>query len=335
MALAAIALALLTLAIKRRGYLVIPIALFAVSLAMGERRLERLDRHWPEEREARIQAASGRLANELRDARLLADTLARRGLDVVALPREAGFQAVDGLVRGAPLEAGVVVFEPDGAPRVWGGRFRLLPSSAGDSVDVRLTPYYAVLEVRRHEPSGRTAVGAVLLSAHPAVLDQERSLAAEFQDRTEVGLRILPPRVAPNSSDVFDYELPTARGTRVLFSAQMLPPEQLHAVSRARAGAAGRVAWAVILTLVVSLWLVPAGVIRIALALLPVLLALRAPLSTALGISGPFEGSFFTSALLGPVSASTGPLALVGVILLLLGALLWERGPERRWPGVI
>ena len=98
MALAAIALALVTLTLKRRGYLVVPLALLAITLAGGERRLERLARHWPEEREARIQAASGRLANELHDARLLADSLARRALELVLLPREAGFQAVAGLV---------------------------------------------------------------------------------------------------------------------------------------------------------------------------------------------------------------------------------------------
>ena len=94
-------------------------------------------------------------------------------------------------------------------------------------------------------------------------------------------------------------------------------------------------AWALILTLVIALWLVPPGVTRISLALVPVLLALRSPLGADLGLATPFTASFFTSNLLGPVSASAGPLALVGVVLLLLGALLWERGPVRRWPGVI
>ncbi len=334
-ALAAIVLAVVTLALRRRSRLVVPLILLAVTLILGERRLERLADHWPEERETRVQAASGRLSDELRDARLLADSLARRALETIPLSREAGFLAVAGLVRGVALEAGVAVFEPSGEPRVWGGRFRLQPAAQGDSVEVRLTPYYAVLEVRRHEAQGRTAVAAVLLSAHPAVLDQERSLAARFQDRTEVGLRILPPHVAPNSSDVFDYEQPTTRGTRVLFSAQLLPPEQPRAMTRARVAAARWVAWVLMLTLIAALWMVPPGVIRISLALLPVLLALRSPLGADLGVSQPFARSYFTSDLLGPISASTGPLALVGVVLLLIGALLWERGPVRRWPGVI
>ncbi len=334
-AVVAIVLALVTLALKRRGYFVVSLALLAVAVAVGELRLERLARHWPEEREARIQAASGRLASELRDARLLADTLARRALEVARSPREAGFQAVAGLVRGVPLEAGLAVFEPTGDPSAWSGRFRLLPTAAGDSIDVRLTSYYAVLEVRRHDAAGRTAVGAVLLAAHSAVPDQERSLAARFQERTEVGLRVLPADEAPNSSDVFDYELPVNGGTRVLFSAQLVPPEQARAVARAQRAAGKRVAWALVLTLLLALWLVPAGIFRVGLALLPILVALRSPLGVHLGIPQPFDASYFSSDLLGPVSRSAGPLALVGVVLLLLGALVWERGRGRRWAGVV
>lgn len=335
LALAALALALLTIVLKRRGYLLVPLALLAITLAAGQGRLERLAGRWPEEREARIQSASARLSEELRDARLLADSLARQALDAALLPSEAGFRALAGSVRGSPLEAGVAVFEPSAEPRIWSGRFRLLPSAAGDSVAVRLTSFYAVLEVRRHDNAGRSSVGVVLLAAHPAVPDRERSLAARFQHRTEVGLRILAADEAPNTSDVFDYELPTTSGSRVLFSAQLVPPEQPRAVARAEAAAGRRVAWTLVLTLALSLWLVPAGVLRITLTLLPLLLALRAPIGARLGIPQPFDASYFSSAILGPVSRSAGPLALVGVVLLLVGALLWERGPTRRWTGML
>lgn len=335
MAIAALALALLTMALRRRGSLLIPLALLLVTLGAGQRRLERLATRWPEERESRIQSASSRLSDELRDARLLADSLARRALETGPLPGEAGFRAIDGVVRGAALEAGAAVFAPNREPLVWGGRFRLIPSSAGDSVDVRLTSYYAVLEVRRHDTAGRIGVGAVLLAAHPAVPDQERSLAAQFQERTEVGLRILAADAAPNTSDVFDYELPVSGGARVLFSAQLIPPEQPRALLRAEGEAARRVAWALLITLVLAIWLVPPGLPRIALALLPMLVALRSPIGAHLGIPQPFDASFFSSELLGPVSRSAGPLALVGVVLLLVGALLWERAPPRRWPGIV
>jgi len=334
-ALAALVLALLTIALKRRVALLVPLAVLAIALAAGQLRLERLANRWPDEREARIESASARLSDELRDARLLADTLARRGLDAARLPTEAGFRSIAGLVRGTALEAGAAVFEATAEPRIWSGRFRLLPSAAGDSVDVRLTPFYAVLEVRRHDTAGRTAVGVVLLAAHQAVPDQERSLAAQFQQRTEVGLRILPADQAPNTTDVFDYELPVSGGSRVLFSAQLVPPEQPNAVARAERAAGRQVALALLITLVLALWLVPAGIARITLALLPLLLALRSPIGAHLGIPQPFDASYFSSTMLGPVSHSAGPLALVGVVLLLTGALLWERGPTRRWTGVL
>lgn len=320
---------------RRRGWLLIPLAATVAVLAMAEWRLERLQHHWPALREARIGAASGRLAGELRDARLLADSLARRALDLAMLAPEAGFAAVGSLVRGAEFESGLALFDSAGTAQVWGGRFRLLPAPTGDSVAVHLTPYYAVLEVRRHAASGHVAVAAVLLSAHPAVPDQSGSVAAHFRGKTEVGLEIVAPQVAPNSSDVYDYEQPTTGGSRVLFSVQFVPPEQRTAVDLAVQTGTRRVAWALLLTLIAAIWLVPAGILRVGVALLPFALALRAPLGALLGAPLPFDPGVFSSAVLGPVSRSAAPLAFAGVVLLLVGALLWERGPVRRPSGIV
>lgn len=310
---------------KGRRWLLLPLGITALLLGMAEWRIERLQRAWPEEREARITRASGRLQDELKEARLLADSLARRGLALTALSREAGFAVVADLVQRHGLEAGVAVFEADGAPRVWGGRFRLLPSPTGDSVSVRLTSYYAVLEVRRHAASGRTALGAVLLAADAAVPDQEHSLATRFRERTEVGLHILAPHAAPDISDVFDYQQPTTSGARVLFSVQFVPPEQEAALARSRALGRERVAWALVLSLLGALWVVPAGLARLALGLLPIALAVRAPLGTLFGISEWFDPAVFHTRMLGPVTNAAGPLALSGMALILLGVLLWER----------
>ncbi len=321
--------------LRRRGWLTLPVALTAVLLGVTQWRLERLANSWPAERERRIESASGRLASELHRARLLADTLASRAIHLAGLPREEGFTAVERLVPIRGLEAGVAIYEASGAPRVWGGRFRLPPLPDGDSVDVRLTPYYAVLEVRRHAPGGRIAIGAVLLGADPAVPDQDRGLAARFRERTEVGLSITAPQVAPDSPDVFDYEQPTTGGTRVLFSAQFVPPEPGEAMARTRGEGSRRVAWALLASLVLAAWLVPAGAGRVALALLPLGLALRSPLGFLLGLPAPFDPAVFRSDVLGPVSSAAGPLALVGIVIVLIGALLWERAPVRNWPGVI
>jgi len=325
----------LTIVLRRRGWLTLPVAATAVLLGVAQWKLERLAHSWPAERERRIESASGRLESELHEARLLADTLASRAIRLAGLPLEEGFIAAERLVPIRGLEAGVAVYDAGGLPSVWGGRFRLPPLPAGDSVDVRLTPYYAVLEVRRHAPGGQTAVGAVLLGADPAVPDQDRGLAARFRERTEVGLSITAPQAAPDSPDVFDYQQPTTGGTRVLFSAQFVPPEQGEAIARARGEGSRQVAWALLASLVLAVWLVPAGAGRVALALLPLGLALRSPLGLLLGIPAPFDPAVFRSEVLGPVSSAAGPLALVGIVIVLVGALLWERAPARRWSGVV
>jgi signal transduction histidine kinase len=329
-AIAAVALLLLTGLAKRRGWFLAPLLLTAALLAVQEWRITRVERAWPSEREARIEAASARLQTELRTARLLADSLARRAAGLADLPRESSFHAVAGLPPTGGLESGVVVFETDGTPRAWGGRFRVMPDPAGDSSGARLTPFYAVLEARRHAASGRTAVGAVLLSAHPVVPDPEGSLAWRFRERTEVGLRFLAPGEAPDSSDVFDYEQPTTGGSRVLFSVLVVPPDQGDAVARARDVGRRRVAWALVLTLLAGVGLVPAGITRVGMALVPLGLALRAPLGALFGVPRPFDPGVFSSPLLGPVSAAAGPLAVVGIVLVVLGVLLWERGLPRR-----
>ena len=143
------------------------------------------------------------------------------------------------------------------------------------------------------------------------------------------------PGEAPNNSDVFDYEQPTTGGSHVLFSVQFVPPTQADALARARREGTRRVAWLLVLTLVAALWLVPAGVVRVGLALVPLGLALRAPLGALLGVPRPFDPSVFSSPLLGVVSAAAGPLAVIGVVLILVGALLWERAPARRLPSLL
>jgi signal transduction histidine kinase len=309
-----------------------------VLLGISEWRIERLERSWGGEhgeREARIERASGLLQEELRKARQQADSLARRALVLESFSRETGFRAAADLIGASGLESGVAVFEAAGTPRIWGGRFRVLPAPVGDSIAVRLTPYYAVLEVRRHAASGRTALGAVLLGADPAVPDQERSLATRFRERTEVGLRILAPHAAPDSSDVFDYTQPTTGGERLLFSVLFIPPEQSEALARGRAVGREQVAWAMVLTLLAGILVVPAGLARLALGLLPILLALRAPLGTLLGVAEWFDPTVFHSRFLGPITGAAGPLALSGIALILLGVLLWERGARRRLPALV
>lgn len=317
--------------LRGRSWLLPLLGATAFALLAGQRDLDRLDRSWTGprgEREGRVQRASRLLNDELTRARLLADSAASRGLALAPLPREEGFEAAASWSSPGGLEAGFMVFEPGGTPRIWAGRFRLRPEPAGDSVSARLTPYYAVLEVRRHDRAGRRAVGAVLLWADSLVPDGDRSVAARFREQTEVGLHLLSPEAAPDISDVFDYELPTTAGPRVLFSVQFVPPLQGEASARARQAAATRVTWLLLLTIGVAVWLVPPGLGRLLVLVAPLALVFRSPLGSSLGVAGWFDPALLASPVLGPVSSSPAALSLVGGALILAARAL----RQRPWP---
>jgi signal transduction histidine kinase len=306
--------------LRPQRWLIPLLATTALVLGHGQWNLDRLERSWSGargERERRIQRASDRLNQELTRARLLADSLARRGIALADLPREAGFDVAGRVLRGRGFEGGLMAFQADGAPYVWAGRFRVRPDPGGDSIDVRLTPYYAVLEVRRQDAAGRRAVGTVLLWANAVVPDGDRSVAARFRERTEVGLHLLPPEAAPDISDVFDYELPTTAGPRVLFSVQFVPPLQAEAIARARQTASTRITWLLLATVAIGVLLVPAGLGRLLLLLIPLDLVFRSPPGTSLGVRDWFDPRLFASPALGPVSSSAAALMLTGVALVL------------------
>ncbi|HET9276430.1 MAG TPA: hypothetical protein VFN96_10200, partial [Gemmatimonadales bacterium] len=254
-------------------------------LGVSHARLSGLNNDWPAIREARVVKASNRMAEELREARQLTDSLAARAVAVAGLPREAGFDALAALVSPGGLEAGVAVLDSTGAPRIWAGRFRLAPEAVGDSLGARLTPYYAVLEARRHAGAGRTAVASVLLAAGGAVPDADRSLAARYEEGTAVALRILPARLAPDSSDVFDYTERTSTGEeRTLFSVQFEPDEQQESIEAERTAGGRRVAWAVLLALVAGIFFAPPGAGRVLVLAAALGFTLRAPLGGLLGL---------------------------------------------------
>jgi signal transduction histidine kinase len=312
-------LLLFTAILQRKGWFAVLPLLPLLALGWSQWNLGRLTQSWggpSGERERRIQRASARLNDELTGARLLADSLASRGLALATIPREREFEAAAALAEESDLESGLMVLEGSGTPRVWAGRFRVGPEATGDSVGVRLTPYYVVLEVRRHDASGRTAIGSVLLSADSVIPDGNRSVAARFREHTEVGLRLLAPETAPDISDVFDYELPTTAGPRVLFSVQFVPPGQAEAIARTRRTGSIRVTLLFLLTIVGALVLVPAGLGRLVVFLLPVVLVFRSPPS-------PGNPEWFLA------------LAVTGIALILLSQPLRKRQPATWLAGLL
>src|SRR5438445_12090636 len=97
-----------------------------------------------------------------------------------------------------------------------------------------MTPFYVVLEARR-QAQAVTSVGSVLLSAMPAIVDGDRSLAADFARRYRVSLRLFPPGQGPRDSSVFEIcnpRTPPAQACApgdTLFSVQLIPLSQVDA----------------------------------------------------------------------------------------------------------
>jgi signal transduction histidine kinase len=295
--------------------------------------LRRIETEWPRIRERFVTSAAATWEQELRTGRLAAERIATAAAGIDLTSQQRAFEALDDLVTGQSLEVGVVVVEADGIPFAWAGRYRLMPEAKGDSIDFHASPYYAVIESRRHLQAGRTVIAAVLLAADSTVPDRGRTLASRFERRSGVGLEILPPGVAPDTSDVFDYIEPTTSGPRLLFSVQLTPPTQGAAHERVYHRAVARMVATGLLALVLAVFLAPAGLARFALLALPPLIAVRAPLGAALGSTTVFSPRTFFHPLLGPLSESAGPLALAALTVSIASLGLFRRRRHRSWRG--
>ncbi|HVQ47776.1 MAG TPA: ATP-binding protein [Gemmatimonadales bacterium] len=319
----------------RQRALLILLAGVAAALSLGHRQIRAIETRWPQEREKRVTAASQHLAADLHSALHRAERLAESAVASPARTQDAALKELGRLVPSAGPEMSVTVFDSSGEPWAWAGRHRLLPRADGDSFAARTSGYYVVLEARRHSAEGRSAVAGVLIWAHPAVPDRNRSLAELFRQRTEVGLAVYPSGTAPESADVFDYEEPTTSGSRLLFSVQPIPPEQGAAKELVFLRTSHALLWLFLLTLIVALGTATGALERFLLLGLVLWLVARAPLGPALGLQPLFSPATFFRPLLGPLSASAGVLALSGVLLTMAGIWLWRRRLPRRWYGVL
>ena len=305
----------------------------ALLLGWSHMRIERIEREWPRVREQQITGAADQWLKDLRSSRGLVERVASGAVGLDQLGREVVFDRLRRQVAREGLEVGVVVLEADGTPYAWAGRHRLAPDAAGDSIDFRASPYYAVLEARRHLGQGRTAIASLLLAADSTVPDQARSLARRFEGRTGVAVDVLPRGVAPDTSDVFDYLEPSADGSsRLLFSVRLEPPTQSVAHERAYRAAVLRLVILGVAALILALGLAPAGGLRFVIAAVPVWVSVRAPLGDALSLPALFSPRTFNHPLLGPVSEAAGPLMLAaGFLVMVAAAALGRRRGTGRW----
>ncbi len=318
---------------RRRG-LAVALGALVAGLTIANLRLRAVETAWDKQRAATVESASAALARSLHLAYRAVNRLAADGAAAAGGPRDAAFGR---LARAVPVfgpEMGVAVLDSTGAPWAWAGGHRLPPTATGDSIAVRMTGYYVVLEARRHSANGKVAVASVLVWAHASVPERDRSLAEILRRSTDVSLVFYPPGAAPSHRDLFDYEEPTTTGSRLLFSVLPVPPEQGTAKELALERGSQVVTWLLLLVLGLAFSLAPRPLERYVVLGFVVWLAARAPIGAALGARALFSPATFFRPMLGPLSGSAGVLGLAGGLVTLGGVWLWIRRPARRWYGL-
>jgi len=313
--------------------------LLGASLFAGQFWIGRVTGNWEAERERRLSSAYRRLQGELSAELRRGQQVAEKAAAWAAGDRTLAFRELDRMLPRDGAELAVAILEPTGVPWAWAGRQRLAPDAAGDSLAVRFSRVYAVMESRRAAAAGRVVVASSLLWADSATPRFDRSLAARFGQSAGLELRVSPPGEAPRTGDVFDYTQPTTQGDRLLFSVQPVPPDQ-EVVRRNTLQAAGWWVGVLMLGMLALLLAVAASPLERFGALAVLAWAfLRAPLGEAIGAGVLFSSATFLRGWLTPVTRSAGHLMVVSSLLLVLG--IWLRGrriPGRWWvvlPGVL
>jgi len=332
--IAAVALA------ARRPYRPLAIAAAVASLvlgailATGAVQVGRIQCCWPAFREARVTAASRALQSTLAVAMTQARRLAERGATAALLPREAAFAELARATAAGPvgIERGVAVIEPNGTLFAWAGRHRAVPApDTTPELRTVITPFYAVLEARRQTPVG-VAVGTVLLSAAPAMPDQDRTVAAVFQREHGVGLQFYSPGFGPRDERVFDICPSGCEHGDTLLSVLTISPAQGDAKLAVLAGTARLAGVVLALTLVLLLGAAAPGAGRWSVVLASAWVLLRASsLVPSVEPPGLFSPATFYRPVAGLVGVSAGSLMVTGIVVLVAASLLWRRGLRRRW----
>ena len=308
-----------------------------IVLVVGVGDVRRVECCWAELREARVTAASTSLEATLGDAVSLARRLAERGATAALLPPGPAFDRLAAAVGTGRIEPerGVVVLDADGVPNAWAGRHRSIPTIDTTELRAVITPFYVTLEARRQAPTGRIAVGSVLLDAVPAVADRGGALSAVYARTHGVELQFSAPSLAPRDSDEFEFCAAQCARSPVLFTVRPRPPSQgdakLVVLARVARGAGVAVAIALVLLFIAA----PPGRARWLVAGAATWTAARAFFGPAVPAPALFSPATFYRPLLRDFSASAGALLAIALLGLLVAAWLWRRGPPRRWWSIV
>jgi signal transduction histidine kinase len=304
--------------------------LAAAGAAVATWKISRIERRWPQVREAVITAASRQLGGELEAATRRVRRLAEQAATSPVGRPDAAFQELRPLVAARGVTDAVVLFDTAGRPVAWAGSQRVPVAPSGPELSALTSPFYLLLVARRQTSEG-TAVATLLLARAPGAPVAGAALADAFAERTGVGLAFLEPHAAPADPDVFDFVLPSGAGARdTLFTVRPVPPEQGAALAQALGAARRAGFWLAILSLLV----LASGATRLGAgplsAVIPAaagaVFLVRAPLKEAFGPGSLFWPDVYFRPLLGPFSASAGALLLTGIGISLLACAIWRRG---------
>ena len=291
----------------------------ALSLALGATEVHRasLQRDWSVE-ESRLATRAEQ--QTLRALSALGDRLthlAGEATGLGALPPERAFDAMSALIPQTGPDIALALFDASGRPEVWAGTHRLPLVSLADSVVLRRSAFYAILEVRRHRPGGGTALGTGLLRADAAVPARPASLAGSIAEDLGVGVGFEPagapgapgarwPAVGPVLRVTLDPRAPGEAVSALLDRAGLVLGLLLLGFVIAAAASAPQIP-ARYLVLALLSWLV-----------------VRAPLDEALGLEQPFSSASFSSPLFGFLSSSAGSLVIAGTLGLVVFVGAWR-----------
>ena len=333
-ALSAAAILWLRRGVGERGTLVLgaAIGVLLALLAWYTRALDRITDDWPTTREALVTSASERLGADLHQAGALGTSVAAAGAAACDGTREEAFRTVARAIPARHPELAVVVMQGDGTPWVWAGTPPALPSTTGDTLGIQSSRHHLALETRRACAHERTVVVTQLVWATDIDPAAGTSLVESFHRRTDVAVRVWPGDSAPDGPDVFDYQ---PAGAPVLFSLQALPPDQGARWSLVLERGAVPIVTLLLLILILTFLLAPAGLPRMSVVLATGWVIVRAPLDRIIPNALVWSPATYFRDFLGPVSASSGALLTVGAIGTLLAAALWERRVRRRPAGLV
>ncbi len=310
------------------------------AMTVREVRVRRIAHSWGAEAERLTLAAADQSRRDLQRTLALVNQLAREALAASSNNTEATFTALRGLVPRGGEEVGLAILNSDGTLKAWAGRHRVSPVFGSDSLRVRQTPFFTVLERETKGPNGRTAIASLLLAADRVVPEDVATMAAQFERRTGVGLVIDRPQGIVDSLDPFDFRIATEEGSRALYSLRFLPPTQGQAMETTLEEGNHLAVWLLVAFVLLALACARRPGERFALLTALLWVGLRAPAGEALGLDTLFSPSIFfpgnlpDRSLLGPFSRSAGTLLLSTALVTLLAFVAWQRALPRRAIGV-